>query len=117
MTHHPLSTQMRRLALCSALAAAVALPLLQGCTQMPTEKQGVADLRPQISFKAETQRHSARIVIDGLDMGALGAYLDGTAALRLLPGTHQVRVVQGTQVLLDEKFYAGEGVNRSFLVP
>jgi hypothetical protein len=99
-----------------SLALAFPLILVQGCTQMPTEKQSVSDLRPQLSFKADTQRHNARIFIDGLDMGALGAYLEGAAALRILPGTHQLRVLQGTQVLLDEKFYTGDGVNRTFIV-
>jgi hypothetical protein len=78
---------------------------------MPTEKQGVSDIRPQISFKAaDTQNHSARVIVDGLDMGSLGTFLEGVAALRIISGTHQVRVMNGTQILLDEKFYAGEGV-------
>jgi hypothetical protein len=90
---------------------------LPGCTQLPTEKQSVSDLRPQIAFKvADVTRHSARIVINGLDMGLVGSYLEGTAALRILPGTHQLRVLMGSSVLLDEKFYVGEGVNRSFTV-
>lgn len=106
-----------RMLLSLVVAAALPLALLPGCTQLPTEKQSVSDLRPQIAFKAaDVNRHSARIVLDGMDMGALGSYLDGTAALRILPGTHQLRVVQGASVLLDEKFYVGEGVNRSFTV-
>jgi hypothetical protein len=95
------------------------LPVLgiYGCTQMPTEKQGVSDIRPQISFKTtDAQQHAARVIVDGLDMGSLGAYLEGIAALRIISGTHQVRVVLGNQVLLDEKFYAGDGVNRTFLI-
>lgn len=101
----------------TALAMAMPMVLLFGCTQMPTEKQSVSDMRPQISFKAsDSQRHNARVVIDGLDMGNVGSYLDGTSALRIVSGTHQLRIVQGSQVLLDEKFYAGDGVNRSFIV-
>jgi hypothetical protein len=106
-----------RLVMRFALTVAFPLIFLPGCTQMPTEKQSVSDMRPQISFKAiDAQRHVARVVIDGLDMGALGAYLDGTAALRIVPGTHVLRVVQGTQVLLTEKFYLGEGVNHTFTI-
>jgi hypothetical protein len=107
---------LRPTVLCMTMALSMPVLLLQGCTQMPTEKQSVSDMRPQIAFKADTARHSARVIIDGLDMGALGAYLEGTAALRLVPGTHQLRVQQGTQVLLDEKFYVGDGVNRTFIV-
>ena len=49
-------------------------------------------------------------------MGAVGNYLEGSASLRIISGTHQLRIVQGNQVLLDEKFYAGDGVNRIFNV-
>jgi hypothetical protein len=98
------------------LASLPALGII-GCTQMPTEKQSVSDMRPQISFKTtDTQKHSARVFVDGLDMGSLGTYLDGVSALRIVSGTHQVRVMNGTQILLEEKFYAGDGVNRTFII-
>jgi hypothetical protein len=88
-----------------------------GCTQMPTEKQSVSDMRPQIAFKAATDRaHAARILLDGLDVGALNDYLEGVAAVRILPGTHTLRVVSENAVLLEERFYIGDGVNRTFIV-
>jgi hypothetical protein len=111
------ASRLARLAMTATLLAALPALGIYGCTHMPTEKQGVSDIRPQISFKApDTQQHAARVIVDGLDMGSLGAYLEGIAALRIISGTHQVRVVLGNQVLLDEKFYAGDGVNRTFLI-
>ena len=111
------ANSLTRLAMTATLLAALPVLGIYGCTQMPTEKQGVADIRPQISFKAtDTQQHAARVIVDGLDMGSLGSYLDGLAALRIISGTHQLRVVLGSQILLDEKFYAGDGVNRTFLI-
>lgn len=111
------ANRLARLAMAATLLAALPALGIYGCTQMPTEKQGVSDIRPQISFKAtDTQQHAARVIVDGLDMGSLGAYLEGVAALRIISGTHQVRVVLGNRVLLDEKFYAGDGVNRTFLI-
>ena len=108
---------MKRTLAATALAIVMPLVLVLGCTQMPTEKQSVSDMRPQISFKASNaQMYEARVVIDGLDMGNIGLYLDGVSALRIVAGTHQLRVTQGTQVLLDEKFYVGDGVNRSFII-
>lgn len=108
---------MKRTLAATALAIVMPLVLVLGCTQMPTEKQSVSDMRPQISFKASNaQMYEARVVIDGLDMGNIGLYLDGASALRIVAGTHQLRVTQGTQVLLDEKFYVGDGVNRSFII-
>jgi hypothetical protein len=110
-------TKIVRMTLTATLLASLAALGIYGCTQMPTEKQGVSDIRPQISFKApDIQNHSARVIVDGLDMGSLGTFLEGVAALRIVSGTHQVRVMNGSQVLLDEKFYAGDGVNRTFLI-
>lgn len=122
MTYNPkfkeiIGSQMMRITLTATLLAGLPVLGIYGCTQMPTEKQGVSDIRPQISFKTtDAQQHAARVIVDGLDMGSLGAYLEGIAALRIISGTHQVRVVLGNQVLLDEKFYAGDGVNRTFLI-
>lgn len=96
-------------------ALAITLFVLGGCVQMPTEKQGVSDLRPQISFVAEGH-HDAQVFIDGAAVGRVGDYLEGKAALRVLPGTHVVRVVSGTRVVLEERFYVGDGVSRSFIV-
>lgn len=100
-----------------ALALLSSVSLLQGCVQMPTEKQSVSDLRPQVSFRVpEAQRRTARVVVDGLDMGSVGSFLEGVAALRITSGTHQLRIVHGEQILLEESFYAGDGVNRTFIV-
>lgn len=91
--------------------------LVGACTQMPTEKQSISDMRPQISFKTTDDRlHSARVVLDGLDMGSVGDYMEGSAALRILSGTHVLRLVAGQQIIIDEKFYAGDGTNRAFTV-
>jgi hypothetical protein len=90
---------------------------LGGCTQLPTEKQSVSDMRPQISFKAESESvQSARVLVDGLDMGSVGEFLDGVAAVRVLPGMHKLTVTAGSALLLEEKVYLGDGVSRSFIV-
>ena len=89
--------------------------LLVACVQTPTEKQSISDMRPQIAFKVSNdQVKEARVQIDGLDMGSVGSYIDGISTLRILPGTHLLRVNLGTTVLLEEKFYLPDGVNRSF---
>jgi hypothetical protein len=91
--------------------------LAGGCTQMPTEKQSISDLRPMISFKPGSDRvGAARVFVDGLDLGAVADYVEGSAAVRILPGTHVLRVVLGTELVLEEKFYLGDGVNRAFIV-
>lgn len=112
-----MGVKLVRASMTATLLASLPALGIVGCTQMPTEKQSVSDMRPQISFKTtDTQKHAARVFVDGLDMGSLGTYLDGVSALRIVSGTHQVRVMNGTQILLDEKFYAGDGVNRTFII-
>lgn len=88
-----------------------------GCTQMPTEKQGISDMRPQISFRfGDDVSSGARVLVDGLDVGTVGEYIEGAAALRVLSGNHVVKVVSGSRTILDEKIYLGDGVNRTFIV-
>lgn len=103
----------------TAVAAIVACALATGCVQMPTEKQSVSDMRPQISFKAnaaDLRLATARVVLDNTDVGAVQDYIDGVATLKVLPGTHQLRVIQGVQLIHEERFYAGDGVNKSFFL-
>jgi len=88
-----------------------------GCTQMPTEKQGVADVRPQLSFQlADPVMGAAQVVVDGLAMGEAGRYVAGVASLRVLPGTHDLQVTMGGRSVLSERFYVGDGVNKTFVL-
>lgn len=103
-----------------AATAAMALALggLAACVQMPTEKQSVVDQRPQVSFRLAggAQLADARVLVDDLDMGRVGDFVDGQASLRVLPGTHMIKVQRGGDVLLMERTYLGDGVVRPFIV-
>jgi len=91
--------------------------MVTGCVQMPTEKQGLADLRPGIAFNiGDPKLVTARVVVDGLDLGTVGDYLDCKATVRLLNGTHFLRVISGADIVHEEKFYLADGVNRSFIL-
>lgn len=97
----------------------LALSGLAGCVQYPTENQSVVDLRPQISFRFDTsdvRLNDSRVLVDGLDSGRLGDFVDGNGALRILPGTHSIQVISGSTVLLNERAYLGDGVSRPFNV-
>lgn len=99
------------------LAAAVMLAALTACTQMPTEKTSVVDLRPQISFKALNENsEAARVFVDGNEVGFVRDFIDGKSALRILPGNHLLQVTGNAGVLLEERFYIGDGVARAFTV-
>ncbi len=108
---------IKKLAAASLLA--MALTALVGCVQYPTERQSVVDLRPQISFRfdpADARMTQARVVVNGLDSGRMADFLDGTGSLRVLSGTHTVQVISGSEVLLNERAYIGDGVARPFIV-
>lgn len=91
--------------------------LLSGCTQMPTEKQSISDIRPQISFKTSTEESLLAVVsVDGLNMGKVGDYVDGVAALRVISGNHVIKVDLSGRTLIEEKIYLGDGVSRSILI-
>lgn len=88
-----------------------------GCTQMPTEKQSVSDLRPQLTFQlAGPEMGSALVSVDGLPMGEASRYVSGVASLRVLPGTHDLQVTLGGRTVLAERFYVGDGVNKTFVL-
>lgn len=95
--------------------AALALATLAACVSYPTEKSGVADLRPQIAFRMQDGADAgARVLVDGLDVGRAGDFAEGRAALRVLPGTHELTVRSGGQIIVLEKFYVADGVSRTF---
>lgn len=96
-----------------------ALVALSACVQYPIERQSVVDLRPQISFRfdsADARLNEARVLVDGIDSGRLGDFVDGKGALRVLSGSHNVQIVNGSVVLLNERAYLGDGVARPFIV-
>ncbi|MDB5916645.1 MAG: hypothetical protein JWR40_879 [Massilia sp.] len=99
------------------MALAFMLAGLGGCVHYPTEKQAVVDQRPQISFRFNQGDGSigeSRVLVDGLDAGRTGDFVDGRAALRVLPGTHIIQVVLGDRALLMERAYLSDGAVRAF---
>ncbi len=85
------------------------------CIHPPTSEASVSDMRPGLSFKS-TGAYDANIFIDGQSVGTVGQYLEGEGRLRVLPGTHQVQVVRGNAVLVDERVYMADGVNKTIRV-
>lgn len=99
------------------LGIVLVMLLATACTQLPTEKQSVTDMRPQLSFKImDNGLRGATVFVDGLAMGSVGEFSEGVAALRVLSGNHQIRVDLNGRVLVEEKLYIGDGVNRTILV-
>jgi hypothetical protein len=90
------------------------------CIQMPTEKQEVADLRPQLSFSLADPDDDAgqyRVYVDGLDMGSAAGYLAGKNGMKVLSGTHVLKVEGRGRVVFQERLYLGDGATRTILIP
>ena len=107
---------MRALVILATLGLVSAL----GCVQFPTEKQEVVDLRPQFSFALADDFDDAtqyRVFVDGLDMGIASRYASGKGALKVLPGTHVVKVERKGRVVLQEQVFLGDGATRTILIP
>jgi hypothetical protein len=80
----------------------------------------VADLRPQFSFSMADANDDAtqyRVFIDGLDMGLASNYAVGKTALKVLPGTHVVRIEGRGRVVLEERVFLGDSATRTILIP
>lgn len=90
-----------------------------GCVQMPTEKHGIVDMRPQLSFRVVNSSLDAsrlRVFVDNLDMGSVASYLEGQATMRVLPGNHLVRVDDNGRAVFNERVYVSDGVSKTLLV-
>ncbi len=102
------------------IAATLAIAtFVAGCVQYPTENQQVVDQRPQLSFtvdEANIAATSARVFVDGLEVGTVGSFVQGKAALRVLSGSHVVRVVSANGVLLEQRIYLADGVSQALIV-
>ena len=95
--------------------------LFTACVQMPTETASTVDMRPQISFRVDGDAASMHVLVDGLEMGLVSNYLDGGAkggghVLRVLSGTHILKVMVGDSVIHEEKLYVGDGVSKIILI-
>lgn len=105
--------QLAGLALVAALS-------LSACIQLPTEKQEVVDMRPQFAFALADSNDDAaryRVFVDGLDMGTASNYVAGRNALKVLSGTHVVKVEAGGKTVVQEQVYLGDGAIRTILIP
>lgn len=90
---------------------------LAGMTQLPADLLGGLDLRPQLFFDVRSPRaQSAVVLLDDLDVGRAGTYIEGATALQVTAGLHHLKVDADGLIILDERFYIDDGVQRTFVV-
>ncbi len=92
--------------------------VMTGCIQTPTEMQSVVDNRPQLTFSLASRGNAEdyAIFVDNLEMGSADRYLAGKTALRVLPGTHILRIERSGTVVSEEKIYLGDGATKNTII-
>lgn len=89
-----------------------------GCIQLPTEVSAVVDTRPRLSFEAPAYADTEnwQVFVDDLFVGNVSQFIRGQSALRVLPGSHTVRVVRPGLAPIEERIYVGDGVAKTITI-
>lgn len=107
----------------AAMAVLVATIALGGCAQPAPATTappvaaplGAPDERPRLVFgfgSVNEELPSARVLVNGIDVGALGEFAFGTGALRVNAGTHRISVTFFDRVLFDQTVTVVDGERR-----
>lgn len=95
------------------LFIALGLMVLVGCTQTPTKNTQTVDDRPGVAFSLQSESAERyELMVDGVSYGVVGQYLEGENLLRLVDGTHIIKLLSGGEVVFQQKVYLGAGVDR-----
>ena len=98
----------------AALMVCVSL-ILAGCDYFPTTVRTV-DSRPMVMFKTTLDADAMQVYVDTKHVGTVSEFLKDEAALRLVPGTHVIRIEKPDHTSQIEKFYVGDGVIKTIVV-
>jgi hypothetical protein len=112
-----ISSLMNVAAIATALAGVLSIGACSSLALQATQAPGPADQRPQISFKATTERVlNAKIILDGIDRGQVGSYLEGDTSLLIDTGAHVLIVAANNRLIYQQSFDADKGYSRVFTV-
>lgn len=86
--------------------------------QLPSEEVVSGDSSAGLSFQLINADSNAAydVYVDGLLMGKARDFKKGHAILKILPGSHVVRIEQAGQVVLEEQVYVAAGANRVIVI-
>ncbi|MCC5856482.1 MAG: hypothetical protein JJU10_12495 [Idiomarina sp.] len=92
---------------------------LASCAKEPTRHQSISDNRPQVMFEVRERMsaHEYTIYIDNLRMGTADQYQSGENALRILSGTHILRIERGGQLITEQRIYLTDGTTKVIRIP
>lgn len=91
---------------------------LVGCTQTPTQRTGVVDDRPRLAFEEQLPGDAKDydVLIDGISYGPMSQYLANENALRVIPGSHQIEIKDGSKTVFTTKVFLGASSTRIITV-
>lgn len=85
--------------------------LLTGCVTKEAVEGGKAvDDRPGLSFTVpkNVKASELNVFVDGLMMGTVDKFISPKGTLRILKGTHVVKVTKDGQVVSEQKIFVGD---------
>ncbi len=86
---------------------------LVACVQTPTRNTQVVDDRPGLAFDlASPSLAGHELEVDGVSYGRVGQFLAGENLLKIIDGTHQVKLLSDGRVVFEQEVYLGAGSNR-----
>ena len=97
--------------LCAASCVAI---IATGCG-FPLEEGSTVDTRPALTFKNPSNAEHLQFAIDGVSYGPVDNYLEGKAAIRVLPGTHTVTIIHPNGTTSTQKVFVSDGVRKTLI--
>lgn len=99
------------------ILSVIVLAILVSACQMPSEQVVISDSSAGLSFRVMADKRAVYdIYVDGLLMGQAREFKEGEAILKVLPGSHVIKVISNGQVVMEEKVYVASGANKVLVV-
>lgn len=99
----------------TAFAAFGAAAALCACSY-PQTTAGTVDTRPGIAIQTSLDASEMPVFVDGQYVGRAIDFKAGKAQLRILPGTHVIRVIKPNRQEYSERIYAGDGTVKTIVI-
>ena len=100
----------------TAFLVFIIFSIISGCVPTtPTETSSITDDRPVIMFNFENKepKTPVKVYIDGLYMGDALKFKAGEKGLKIIAGTHIIKVENDNTVIFEEKLYIGRGATKT----
>jgi len=100
----------------TAFLSIILISAITGCSPTsPIQTSLITDDRPVIMFKFEDQepKEPVNIYIDNLYMGDALKFKEGELGLKIISGTHALKVEHKNTIILEKKLFVGKGATKT----